>query len=212
MKYKVYYKEDKVVWCNADTKYILNMSKDISRYPFAFSSSISVDISNNLVTLDVTPLNERSASKLNSVSPCISKYTRNYRPRDSETLNARYKVGKNRHWIWSADTTSVTRFMQTETTSTGKRYKIALDQIDTRLLNENYGKTQGLKKETGEVHYSLQSFIIAFRIVLLVDNSSFRFIHASLPKYIYFDKVGGGDFNYAEETTYEDFASRHSKF
>lgn len=212
MKYSVYYGDSKCVVYNTDVLYSLNMIKGTNRYPFAFSSSISVDISNNLVTLDVTPLNERSASKLEDVLPCISKYTRHYRPRDSEKLDVRNKVGKNRHWIWSADTTSITRFMQTETTSTGKRYKIALDQIDTRLLNENYGKTQGLRRDTGEVNYNLQSFIIAFRIVLSVDNSGFRFIHASSPKYIYFDEVGGGDFNYAEETTYEDFASRHSKF
>lgn len=200
MRYIIYYKGSKVKL----SEYQVHMGKYMNRYPFAFSSEISVDILNNLVTLDVTPLNERSAAKLDGVSPYISKYTRHYRPRDSQRLSARSSIGKNRHWIWSAEQASASRFMTTETTQTGKRYKIALDQIDTRLLNEDYGLTQGL------VHHSVQSFIIAFRIVLMPDFG--RAIYASAPKYIYFSEVGGGTFDHAEETTYEDFASRHSKF
>ena len=93
MRYIAYYRGSRVKF----SEYQVHMNKHVARYPFAFSSEISVDISNNLVTLDVTPLNERSAAKLEYVSPCISKYTRHLRPEESQYLAARSHTGKNRH-------------------------------------------------------------------------------------------------------------------
>ncbi len=207
MKYKVYFKgtECRIPGC------ITEDSKTRRFHPpYSFEMDVSITLRDGgYVDCEVYALNDYSRNALASATPYISRYGGRFAP--YSTIDLPERSSKSRHKMWANKDNTVGEFDEGRYPDSA-RFGISLYALDDRLSDPTYGVYQEYPPPGGQSREQVQTvtLVVAFRVALV--SPSKRTIAISEPYFIRFEQVGGGEYQNAVITTFEEFCNSHKKF